>query len=29
MGKESLKKVDMFVCITDSLFYMPETNTTL
>ena len=27
--KESKKRVDMFICITDSFCYIAETNTTL
>ena len=29
MGKESKKRVDKCICITDSLCCTPETNTTL
>ena len=29
MGKESKKRVDICICITDSLCCTPETNTTL
>ena len=29
MGKESKKRIDICICITDSLYCMPETNTIL
>ena len=29
MGKESAKRVDMWICVTDSLCYTPDTNITL
>ena len=29
MGKESKNRVDICICMTDSLFCIPETNTTL
>ena len=29
MGKESKKRVDICICMTDSLCYIPETKTTL